>query len=302
MQTIKRDLYIEWNRPDNGLSRIIIINVGVFVVLNLLYLVAVLSGNESIFQKPLEVMILPLPISEFLFKPWTLLTSAFTQVSIFHLLGNMLMLYYFGRIVSDMLGNKHLLGLYFLSAIFGASMLLLIKNLAPGFTQASFALGASGAVNGVMIAAATCFPNYRLNLLLFGPVKLLYIALVGVFLSIIGTVGANPGGELVHLAGALFGYIYAEALKSGRDWSKPVVKTLNFLRFSPEKKVRMSANKVTPKKAAQKKVVYPERPNQEVVDMILDKISEKGYNSLTTEEKQTLFKASQLMQDPKDKK
>jgi len=140
-----------------------------------------------------------------------------------------------------------------------------------------------------VVGAATLIPNYRFHLMFIGPVKIVYIAAFYVLISIIGSVQGNAGGNLAHIGGAFAGFVFITFLKRGTDIGKPINATLDFVRrlFSRKNKVRMTFfNSSTP-------IDLNYTPNQQEIDFILDKISRSGYESLTKEEKQKLFKASQ---------
>src|SRR5690606_10647655 len=149
--------------------------------------------------------------------------------------------------------------------------------------QFSYLLGSSASVSAIVVGIATLLPDYTIRMLFFGDVKLKYLALVFIILNLIGLAGANPGGSLAHLGGALFGYLFINQLQKGKDWSKV---------FAPKKK-----KKPVLKVVRNDQVKTPTRaprtiPDQEYIDTILDKISQSGYENLTREEKEALFKAS----------
>ena len=171
-----------------------------------------------------------------------------------------------------------------------------------GAVSNSILLGASGGVIAIVVGAATFQPNYAVHLIFLGPVKLKYIAAFYVISSFLQSTGTNAGGEIAHLGGALMGYLAMSQLQRGNDWSKPVVSFIIWVKslFKPQPKIKVtyrSERKTTGKKKASTRkskstpsasVVTP----QEEIDAILDKISEKGYDALSKEEKQKLFNAS----------
>src|SRR5690606_9972035 len=126
-------------------------------------------------------------------------------------------------------------------------------------------------------------PNYSIRMLFFGDVKLKYLALVFIVLDLIGLAGANPGGSLSHLGGALFGYVFISQLNRGSDWSKVFARKK---KRKPVLKVVRNEHPKTPARAVRSVL------DQEYIDTILDKISQSGYDNLTKEEKEALFKAS----------
>ncbi len=225
-----------------------------------------------------------------LYKPWTIITTFFSHEGFTHILFNMLGLYYFGTIIDEFINEKRLLSLYVLGGIVSSVMVLLMCNLIPYFEQHHGPLlGASGAVFAISVAAATIAPDYEFNLMLFGPVKIKWIVLVYLFLSFIGTAGSNAAGNIAHLGGALFGYIYVRQLKSGTDLGRPFIRFYEWMSGLFKKR---SPIKVAYRNGGSKPVQNV-TPDQKEIDDILDKISRSGYESLTKEEKQKLFKASQ---------
>jgi len=211
----------------------------------------------------------------------------------------MLMLYWFGRLIVEYLGNQKLINLYILGALAGGTIYLLVHNLIPYYQERyGVMVGASAAVYAIAIAAATLVPNYTFHLVFIGPVKIKYIAGFGILLSFLGTVGGNAGGNIAHLGGAFIGYIYIKQLQSGNDWGNWVSRIMMFFKsfFVKQSKIKVSHKKT---KAQRKSSTNSNTSstaanlfNQAEIDAILDKISQSGYESLSTEEKQKLFNAS----------
>ena len=305
MNSVLDDFKNAWHKPNNGLAQLIIINVGVFVTLGILAVVSTLSGTEKIFDIAYKQFTIPAPINEFITRPWTIITYAFAHSfsNLWHIIMNMLVLYWFGRVFVDFLGSQRLINLYILGAIAGGLTYLLVYNLVPFYSNRinmfDGMVGASAAVYAITVATATYWPNHRFYLLFFGPVKISYIAAFVVFISILGSIGPNAGGNLAHLGGTLIGYIYARQLSKGNELGKWVFKTMQFIKSffvkSPNIKVShrqkksksssFSSSKTTTKKSKSD-------VDQAEIDKILDKISERGYDSLTKEEKEKLFNAS----------
>ncbi len=208
----------------------------------------------------------------------------------------MLFLYWFGKLVEEYLGNRRLINLYILGGLFGGILYLIMYNLIPYYQlrQPVYGLiGASGAVYAVVVGAATLMPNYTFFLLLLGPVRIKYIAAFFVVSSFIGTIGANGGGNLAHLAGALVGFIFITQLKKGNDLGKPLTAIAEWIKdiAKPKPKIKVT-HRTTVRNGSVTSSSYGV-PNQDEIDAILDKISRSGYESLTKEEKQKLFRASQ---------
>ena len=153
-------------------------------------------------------------------------------------------------------------------------------------------IGASASILAIVVAAATLLPDYSFRLLLIGSVKIKYIAAFLVLLSISGAVGGNAGGNIAHLGGALLGYVFIKQLQRGTDLGRPIHAVGEFAGrlFRRRSNLRVSYKNPRPKSAASSPMG---KPTQMEIDMILDKISSSGYESLSKEEKQKLFKASQ---------
>jgi membrane associated rhomboid family serine protease len=285
-----------FQRYNNAHVQLIIINILMFVVLGVVMVISLVSGFDSIFKAIHNQFSIPPVFSDFITRPWTLITYMFTHdlTGILHILFNMLVLYWFGRLFVEYLGSDKLIALYILGGIAGAVAYLLAYNSIPYYIERSQfpgMVGASAAINAIVVATAVLLPNYTFFLLFFGPVKIKYIAAITVFLSFLGTVGTNEGGNIAHLGGALIGFIYMKQLQAGINWGGWVTMTIEFLKdlfkAKPRVKVSYRNEKPAPKKADGKPNV-----SQDELDAILDKISAGGYESLTKEEKEKLFNAS----------
>jgi membrane associated rhomboid family serine protease len=292
-----------FNKPDNGLVQIIIINLIVFVALIVLRVVLVLSNSGEYYQFILYQLTLPASLENYLRKPWSIITYFFTHEDFFHILFNLLFLYWFGRIIREFLGNRRVIALYALGGLAGGLFYMLIYNLLPFFSgrvTSSEMLGASAGVYAIVVGAATFMPNFTFFLLFLGPVKIKYIALFYVILSFANTIGDNAGGQLAHLGGALVGFLYIVQLKKGNDWGKPVYGVMNFFQklFTRKPKIKVThSSGRRPATGYTRTSTNRSNTNsgsidQKEIDAILDKISEKGYDSLTKEEKEKLFNAS----------
>ncbi|GGK66198.1 rhomboid family intramembrane serine protease [Rufibacter glacialis] len=304
MTSIFDDIRSAFTKGNNALHQLIFINVVVFAVLIVLRTIMTLSGSGSTFGYLMTFLSLPSNLQLFAFRFWTLITYFFTHLEFFHILFNMLNLYWFGMLIREYLGDKRLVNLYILGGLAGGLIYLLSYNTIPYLqlrAEGSFMMGASGSVIAIMVAAATLLPNYTFNLILIGPIRIKYIALVMVLLSISGATGGNAGGNIAHLGGALLGFFYVRQLQGGSDMGRPLQAVLGFFRGlfqrrSPLKVAYKNPNR--PYSASASSPVssasnIPGNPSQLEIDQILDKISVSGYESLTKEEKQKLFKASQ---------
>jgi len=303
MNSILEDFKVAF-KTGNILNQLIVINVVIFLFFGVLKVITVLSGQAGISEQLAYYLSMPSNIPDFLRQPWTLITYSFLHLGFFHILFNMLWLYWFGRMITEFLGQNKLLGFYVWGAIGGGLLYLLAYNVLPFFAdRQAILLGASGATTAIVVAAATFQPNFTINLFLIGPVKLKYLAAVVVVVSLFQSTGPNAGGEIAHLGGALVGYISMRQLQRGTDWSTPVVSFVTWVKslFKPQPKIKVSyrserkaKRKTSSGKSTQKASVKAENgsTSQEEIDAILDKISEKGYDSLSKSEKQKLFNAS----------
>ena len=296
---------------DNSLYKLIAINLIVFFSVLIVRVFMTIGGFGEWYQAGLKYLMMPASLTKLATQPWSVFSYMFLHEGVFHILFNMLFLYWFGLLIHQYLGSRKLANLYILGGVFGAVFYVLIYNLAPYFSSSvdsSMMLGASAGVFAVVVGAATLTPNTTFFLLLLGPVKIVYIAAFYVILSFANSIGANAGGEIAHLGGALLGYLYIVLLSRGIDWGVPVQKVGRIFEnlFSGRKsKVKVSyrrekastsstgafdrfkAQKTDTEVSAKKELI-----TQDEIDRILDKIAEKGYDGLSKEEKRKLFEFS----------
>ncbi|WP_262248167.1 rhomboid family intramembrane serine protease [Parapedobacter soli] len=276
-------------RSGNPLFLFIGINVAVFVVLGLLSLVSALGFTDvSLTGYVMPWLQLPASISAWLYKPWTLATYMFTQQGLFHILFNMLWLFWLGIIFLDFLKKRQFVFVYLAGGIVGGLLYLLAYSMIPVFRAESYVtvmIGSSASVSAVVFATATLLPDYTIRMLFFGNVRLKYLALAFIVIDVLAIAGFNAGGSIAHIGGALFGFVYIKRLQGGQDWSRVLG--------------RNERNRRKLKVVRNERPVNEEPlvPNQEVIDRILDKISQSGYDSLTKVEKEALFKASKQGQN-----
>ncbi|WMJ75567.1 rhomboid family intramembrane serine protease [Cytophagaceae bacterium ABcell3] len=292
MNSLLNEFKYSFKKQDNGLIQIIILNVGIFVLTAIIYVFSKLLGDSRVFDFIYyKNMHLPSAPAEFLTRPWTIVTYFFSHSinNIFHILFNMLALYWFGRLIMEYLGHRRFVNIYIIGGLVAGVVFLMAYNFIPALSnQPAILIGASGSVYAVVVAAATLAPDYRFYMIFLGPVKIVYIAAFFVFISFLGSVGDNSGGNLAHLGGALLGFVYIKQLKKGRDIGKPISAMAAFFqKLGRNRHLKVSYKNKNPK--ANVKVV----PDEKEIDAILDKISVSGYESLTREEKEKLFKASQ---------
>lgn len=280
----------------NVIVQLIVLNIAVFLLINVVFVALIMVNSdravpETLKQSVLTWIELPATFRELLWKPWTLITHLFTHVGIFHILFNMLCLYWFGNIIREFIGHKKILPMFILGGFSGALLMLVFNAVFPGLHPAP-AMGASAGVLAIIVGAAALVPDYTLFLLFFGAVRLKYIALFIIILDFVSIPGRNAGGHIAHLGGALFGYLFIRQLQMGHDWSLPFNSFFERIKniFTARKEPRVVYK--TKNEAKRKpRADFPENKQQQV-DAILDKIAQSGYDSLTKEEKEFLFRAS----------
>ena len=283
-------------KDGSNLSKLIYINLGVFLLVKIAAVVGFLLGvapGEGSFV--LNWLTLPADTSELLYRPWTVFTYMFLHEGFLHILFNMLYLYWFGIIFLSFLDQKKLLSIYLLGGLTGASIYVFAFNFFPVFQDVlpiSVALGASASVMAIVVATVTYSPNYIVNLAFIGQVKLKYIALFFILLDIIQLPQANAGGHLAHLGGAFYGWFFITQLRKGKDIASGFNQMMDvvFSWFKLKKKMKVTHKR--PRTADDKAYNKAKKQNQESLNVILEKISKSGYDSLSKEEKEILFKSS----------
>lgn len=278
----------------NHLSKLIYINIGVFLLITVAAIIGFLLNNPAISSISLNILAVPASLKALLARPWTLVTYMFLHKDIWHILFNMLWLYWFGKIFLEYLDQRKLVAVYLLGGLSGALVYIISFNLFPAFTgivSESIAIGASASVMAIVVAISAYVPDYTVTLLLLGRIKIKYLALAIFILTTVMDFSTNSGGKLAHIGGAIFGYVFTINLRQGRDMGTGINKLLDFFAtlFKPRPKL-----KVTHRKAANEYEYNKNKAeHQEKINRILEKISKGGYDSLTREERETLFRESQ---------
>lgn len=280
------------------LFQLIYINVGVFVLAIGGILICKLFNVEA--EEFLVYLELPSSFTYFIRRPWTIVTYMFLHYELLHILFNMLWLYWFGRIFLQLFNGRQLGGLYVLGGIGGGLLYMLAFNIFPYFDKfpdPSYMLGASASVLAIVVAPAVAAPNYHLRLFIFGNVKLKYIVIVTVLLDIyyLSTTGENAGGHIAHLGGALTGLWFALSLSKGRDisgWVNKVIdKVINFFKPGPKMKVTYKNRSNQTQRETDAEYNVRKKKEEDEIDRILDKLKKSGYESLSSDEKKSLFNA-----------
>ncbi|MBN4061606.1 rhomboid family intramembrane serine protease [Bacteroidales bacterium AH-315-I05] len=290
---IFEDLKNTFRQKNNGLVQLIVVNVVVFVLVNI-FIAILLMAKANAFL-PIDLLALPANFSKLLVRFWTPFTYMFLHEGFFHILFNMIWLYWLGKIQKEYLGDRSVISTYILGGLAGGLLFIPLYNLfhliAPGTVNINAPLlGASAGVMAVVFASATLLPNFTIRLFLIGNVRLKYLALGALVLTSIIDFSSNTGGKIAHLGGAIYGYLYIKNLQKGNDWSKIFYGLLDNITgyFYKKKKMRVAYKR--PKSDTKHNADMARR--QEKIDTILDKISKSGYESLTKEEKDFLFRAS----------
>ncbi len=274
----------------NVLVKLIVINVAVFLIINLSSFFFSVSP-----QFLTRWFVLSDSFDTILIHPWSLITYGFIHFGFLHILFNMIWLYWFGQFVLNLFTGKRLITVYMLGALFGGLLFVLAYNLFPVFAERrGFLIGASGAVTAIMVFIAAYAPNTEVRFFTFN-IKLWHIAL---FLFLFDLVriptSGNAGGMMAHVGGALFGYVYAVQLAKGNDIGKWFENFMDWIAnlFKPRKKKPFTkVHRTTQPTSKRSKTKGEKSDHQRKVDAILDKIGKSGYESLTKEEKDFLFKA-----------
>lgn len=279
-------------RKGTTLHKLIYLNVGLFLAVQVVRIVLYLSNSYDHFDDFLNYLAVPANLQVLARRPWTLVTYMFLHVDFIHILFNLLWLYWFGVVFVQELGLKKLLSTYLLGGLVGGIFYVLFYNLFAVFEPVrnqSIAMGASASVMAIVVAAATYQPDRRMHLVFIGPVKIVYIAIfMFIFTSLIDF-SVNTGGKIAHIGGALTGFLFAYYYRQGKDISRGFDRMMDGIAswFKPGKK-RM---KVTYKRPADDIEYNKQKADeQKEIDRILDKISKGGYDSLTAKEKELLFK------------
>ena len=285
--SLSQDIQFKLKRL-NALELIILINVVVFVIGFLME--RVFGVDDSLYW-----LKLPSDFFDFLYKPWTIITYGFAHYGFFHILFNLLVLYFVSRIVLNLFKPKMALSIYFLGIIFGGLSFLLVYNVFPKsiLNPAIGLVGASAGVRALLIFICAYMPNTEVRLA-FWNIKLMYIGIALVVIDIIGLLSTNQGGSVAHLGGSLLGYVYATQLAKGTDIGTGFQKLMdwieNLFKFKKQSPLKTVYKGKSSTVAGHTKTEFKEFNKQKQIDLILDKISKSGYESLTKDEKEFLFK------------
>lgn len=274
-------------------EKFIFVNIGVFAC------IAIINAFYFLFTKStlsffVDYFALPENLSKLLYRFWTIISYNFLHFGFWHLIGNMIGLYYFGRIFKDFFSDKQFVNYYFIGGFVGGLIFIISYNLLPALVDESAVLyGASASVFAILLGVTTRVPNYELNLFGVFKIKLWVLAVLYIISFIVLIPSFNTGGELAHLGGAFLGYFYTKQLDKGKDIGKGFENLLgSFMSlFKPKSNLKTVHRKKKTSKTSKTKEEFNTFNKQKQIDIILDKISKSGYESLTAEEKELLFRA-----------
>lgn len=265
----------------NIVEKLIYINVGIFILTTLISVFQGLYKGELNFI--MEWFSLDDEVSYLFRKPWSILSYGFLHGGFIHILMNMIVLYFIGNLFVDYFTQKQLLNFYILGTLSGGLLFLLSQNYFPLFEgKSTILVGASAGISAIFIGLTTYMPNYSIQLRFIGFVKLWHLAAVWIGLDVIGLIGTNAGGHFAHLGGALFGFLYVNSASN-----KEISIFDNLLSILKKKEKPL---KTVYRSKGKKSTIVNKDSNQQKIDAILDKISKSGYDTLTKEEKEFLFK------------
>lgn len=284
------------------LTRLILINLGFFALVIVLYLLSAIAGVDKSWVAQWFAM--PADISRLAFRPWTVITYMFLHVNIFHLLFNLIALFWFGKMFVNWLDSNRLLSVYILGGLSGAALYLLTYNFVPNLeikSQSAAVLGASAAIYAIMVSVAVITPRHKIIIPFMGEIELRYLVLIFIGIDIFGIafgnntdLSNNVGGHITHLGGAMFGFTFGYLHKQGRDltsWFTAIITSLEKI-FKGKKKMHVSYKKTGASHETDMEYNARKKSERDEINHILDKISKSGYDSLTKREKEILFKSS----------
>ena len=285
-------------RDSSILPRLIIINTAVWLLIQLAFMIGWAFNRSDLMVEVviLDYLALPASFELLITRPWTLLTYMFLHTSFWHILFNMLWLYWFGKIFMQYLNQRQLITTYILGGLAGGLLYILAYNIFPVFETVmpqARALGASASVMAIVTAISFYIPNYTINMIFFGRVKIFYLALALFIIDFFMIRHGNAGGHIAHIGGAVYGFFYIYYLRKGKDISKlfPKItyrkKTGHTIKRKPRAKTKKASRPATDQSYNKNRAAKQRR-----IDEILDKISRSGYDSLTKEEKELLFNQS----------
>jgi membrane associated rhomboid family serine protease len=287
------------NLQENALVQLITINLVVFVLFQLIQVFYFFSFTEGTtgekFMKDFYYnLALPGNFSQFIHKPWTLITHMFYHQGLWHIIGNMLWLWMFGYIFHGLTGNKKIIPLFIYGALGGAIAFMLAYNFIPALsTVSATATGASAGIMAIVVATTMLAPGYRIFPMLNGGIPLWVLTAIYLIIDLALIPVSNTGGHIAHLAGGFTGFLFIFFMRQGFDWSVGINSFFDWVNnlFNPNKPKKKTKEELF-YKSERKPYTKTSNLSQQRIDEILDKINQHGFHSLTSEEKDLLKKAS----------
>jgi len=279
---------------NNAVIKLIALNTIVYLVFALAHVFFWLFQANDVISAVEKLFVLYASPSNFITQPWGIITYMFLHSGFFHVLFNMLWLYWLGLLLHEYLGNIRVYQVYFLGGIFGGLLYMFAYNVFPVSSSdlnTSFALGASAGVLAIVAAAATLLPTYTVMLFGVFSVQLRYIAIFSVLVDLLNIPSSNAGGRIAHLGGALAGFLFIKYLYTNNTFTNFIHSVSSFFKNIFKQKPTLTVHHKSDFRIKQQPV-NTSKPNQADVDAILEKISKSGYESLTAKEKELLFRAS----------
>lgn len=288
-------------REGDMVTKLIFLNVGIFFLINILKLGFFLFQNNAAYSLILYNLSLPASLPAIAKQPWAIFSYMFVHEGFFHIIFNMLWLYWFGEIFVLYLGDKKILPLYLLGGICGAVFYVASFNLIPVFKAnvgSAVLIGASASVLAIVFGAVALNPSHQVRIILLGDVQIKYIALFMLLIDIISIPRGNAGGYIAHLGGAFCGWLFIRALRNGIDVARPITKVAKIVSAPFQERERVKTLQQERIKSLREHAIKPSRTasnlltEQERLDSILDQISRSGYDSISEEDKKFLFEYS----------
>lgn len=295
-----KDIYKKY-KAANAPLKFVYINVAVYVFVVLIGAFSTLFNAGDTVDNVVRFFELPSSLPQLVMRPWTLFTYMFIHKDFSHILWNMLALFFFGRVFLNFYSVRHFVGMYLLGGLLGGVAFVLSYNLFPYFApvvSVGSLVGASASVLAIIVASAVRSPEYRVNLFLFGSVKLSTLAFVMVAVSLLMLPMSNAGGNIAHVGGAFSGWLMAYMLGKGVDLTMLINKPLDWVATLFGKSKSRGKGKRTKftyspgGRSADYEYNARKKDNEAEVDRILEKIKKGGYASLSDDEKKRLFDAS----------
>lgn len=291
--SIKTELR-NWIRQENMVTYLIVTNIAIFFLMGIIRLVALASDSANpVFVFLYDNLALHSSPDQLLIKPWGFISYMFTHYMVLHVLFNLMVFFFFGNLFRSDLGNRRVLPLYLMGGLVGGILYVAVYNLLPSYRGIDGTMvGASAAVMTFLVASSTLMPNLEIALFGIFNIRLKWLAIALVAIDVFSMADGNLGGLISHLGGAAFGYSYIRILQRGTDLCGPFITVFDKVTGIFTRREARAPKKFKPKKSPLRVVRNNEVAIGTRLDELLDKINEKGYESLTSEEKNWLKKYS----------